>query len=45
MDILFVTTGRVLATPDELAAQPLNGSLFAVHGTGSTGIPEGEYGR
>jgi hypothetical protein len=35
----------VLATPDELAAQPLNGSLFAVHGTGSSGIPEGEYGR
>ena len=31
MDILFVTTGRVLATPDELAAQPLNGSLFVVH--------------
>ena len=45
IDILFVTTGRVLATPDELAAQPLNGSLFAVHGTGSIGIPEGEYGR
>jgi hypothetical protein len=44
MDILFVTTGRALATPEELMAQPLSGSVFAIHDTGSIGIPEGAFG-
>jgi L-arabinonolactonase len=44
LDILLVTTGRALATSEELAAQPLSGSVFAIHGTGSIGIPEGGYG-
>jgi L-arabinonolactonase len=44
MDILFVTTGRALATAEELTSQPLSGSVFAVHDTGSVGIPESEFG-
>ena len=40
MDILFVTTGRALATPEELMAQPLSSSVFAIRDTGSIGIPE-----
>jgi len=44
MDILFVTTGRALATPEELATAPLSGRVFAIHGAGSIGIPEGRYG-
>jgi L-arabinonolactonase len=44
LDILFVTTGRALATPEELMSQPLNGSVFAIYDTGSIGIPESEFG-
>ena len=44
MDVLFVTTSRALATPDELASQPLSGSVFAIHDTGSVGIAEGVFG-
>ena len=43
MDVLFVTTSAAMVTPDESRDQPLAGSLFAVHGTGSTGIPEPFY--
>ena len=43
MDILFVTTSAAMVGPDESCAQPLAGSLFAIHGTGSTGISEPFY--
>jgi hypothetical protein len=36
MATLFVTTSRDLASPDELLA----GCVFAIHDTGSIGIPE-----
>src|SRR5262245_46564232 len=44
MNILFVTTSRAIATPEELMSQPLSGSVFAIHDTGSIGIPESEFG-
>ena len=40
MDILYVTTSAAMVGSDERFDQPLAGSLFAVHGTGSTGITE-----
>jgi sugar lactone lactonase YvrE len=43
MDVLYVTTATALVTPEEAAAQPLAGSLFAIYGCGSRGIPEPFY--
>jgi L-arabinonolactonase len=43
MDILYVTTSAAMVSPDEIAQQPLAGALFAIHGSGSTGIPEPYY--
>jgi sugar lactone lactonase YvrE len=40
LDVLYVTSATRFIEPGEAAAQPLAGSLFAVHGTGSRGIPE-----
>ncbi len=40
LDILYVTSGHIFLTPEEKAAQPLAGSLFAVHGLGVRGVPE-----
>ena len=44
MDILFVTTGRALATPEEAGGPTVGGSVFAIHDTGSIGIAEGAFG-
>ena len=43
-DTLFVTTGTFRLTEAEAAAQPLAGSVFAVTGLGSTGLPEPRFG-
>jgi sugar lactone lactonase YvrE len=43
LDILYITTASQRLTPEELAAQPLAGSLFAVD-VGVGGVPEPEYG-
>lgn len=40
LDILYVTSATALATDAERAAQPLAGSLFAIHGLGAQGLPE-----
>lgn len=40
LDILYVTSASVFLSPTEKAAQPLAGSLFAVHGLGVRGTPE-----
>lgn len=40
LDTLYVTSGRVFLGADGLTEQPLAGSLFAIHGTGATGLPE-----
>ncbi|WP_419913747.1 SMP-30/gluconolactonase/LRE family protein [Hoeflea sp.] len=32
LDVLYVTTGRILMEPDVLAAHPLSGSLFSISG-------------
>jgi L-arabinonolactonase len=37
---LYVTSASVFLSPDERTAQPLAGSLFAVHGLGVCGVPE-----
>jgi sugar lactone lactonase YvrE len=44
MDILYVTTSAAMVAPDESAQQPLAGALFAIHGSGSRGVPEPCYG-
>lgn len=43
LDVLYVTTSRALLRPEEVAEQPLAGAVFAIHGTGSRGIPEPCY--
>ncbi|HAA93420.1 MAG TPA: calcium-binding protein [Rhodospirillaceae bacterium] len=40
LDTLYVTSGRVFLEDEELQEQPLAGALFAIHGTGATGLPE-----
>ncbi len=40
LDVLYVTSGHVFLSPDERAAQPLAGSLFAIRGLGVQGVPE-----
>ena len=40
LDILYVTSGRKFLDDRAIAENPLAGGLFAIHGTGATGIPE-----
>ncbi len=40
LDILYVTSGHIFLSAEQRAAQPLAGSLFAVHGLGVRGVPE-----
>lgn len=40
LDTLYVVTSRRFLKPDEAAAEPLAGSLFAITGTGAIGIEE-----
>jgi sugar lactone lactonase YvrE len=42
LDVLYVTSATQRMTPEELAAQPLAGSLFALD-PGVRGLPEPEY--
>lgn len=42
LDTLYITSSRQRMAPEELAAQPLAGGLFAVR-PGVTGLPEAEY--
>ena len=42
LDTLYVTTARTRLTEEQLAAQPLSGSLFAVN-PGVRGLPEPEF--
>ena len=43
MDTLYITTGSVRMTKEDLAAEPLAGALFAVE-TGVKGLPEPQFG-
>ena len=43
MDVLYVTSAIFLMQDAELAAEPLAGSLFAIHGLGARGIPEPRF--
>lgn len=43
LSTLFVTTSKVGLTVTELAQQPEAGSLFAIEGTGSRGLPENQF--
>ncbi|CAH0596361.1 unnamed protein product [Chrysodeixis includens] len=43
LSTLFVTTSRVGLTPAEINQQPEAGSLFAIEGTGSKGLPENQF--
>lgn len=40
LDVLYVTCGTQFLEAGEAEEQPLAGALFAIHGTGATGIPE-----
>lgn len=40
LDILYVTSGHIFLTPEQKAAQPDAGSLFAIRGLGVRGVPE-----
>ncbi len=44
LDILYVTSGNIFLSAEERAAQPLAGSLFAVHGLGVRGVAEPFFG-
>ncbi|KAL0868467.1 hypothetical protein ABMA27_007954 [Loxostege sticticalis] len=43
LSTLYVTTSRRGLSPAELAQQPDAGSLFAIEGTGSKGLPENQF--
>lgn len=43
LSTLFVTTSRVGLSAAERAQQPEAGSLFAIEGTGSKGLPENQF--
>jgi sugar lactone lactonase YvrE len=43
LDVLYVTSAKILLKPGELAAQPMAGALFAVH-PGARGLPEAAFG-
>lgn len=43
LDILYVTSATQRLTPEDLAAQPLAGSVFALR-PGAQGLPEGRFG-
>ncbi|MCP5366393.1 MAG: SMP-30/gluconolactonase/LRE family protein [Hyphomicrobiales bacterium] len=40
LDTLYVTTATFALGADEIGEEPLAGSLFAITGTGATGLPE-----
>ena len=40
LDVLYVTSGHIFLSEEEKRAQPLAGSLFAIHGLGVRGVPE-----
>jgi L-arabinonolactonase len=40
LDILYITSTRKFLTPEMAKEQPHAGALFALHGTGATGLPE-----
>ena len=40
LDVLYVTSATRFLEPGEAEQQPLAGALFAIHGTGATGLPE-----
>lgn len=40
LDILYVTSATKFMQPGEETIQPLAGALFAIRGTGATGLPE-----
>ena len=40
LDVLYVVSATRFLEPGEARQQPLAGALFAIHGTGATGIPE-----
>ena len=40
LDILYVSSGHIFLEKEQQKKQPLAGALFAIHGTGSTGLPE-----
>jgi sugar lactone lactonase YvrE len=42
LDVLYVTSAKILLKPDQLAAQPMAGALFAVH-PGVRGLPEAAF--
>lgn len=42
LDVLFITTANQRMTPEQLAAAPLAGALFAVE-AGARGLPEARY--
>ena len=43
LDVLYVTTSRFRLSEDELAGQEQAGGVFAVTGTGCTGLPEPRF--
>ena len=43
LDVLYVTGARVNLSEDVLARQEQAGSIFAVTGTGCTGLPEPRF--
>ena len=44
LDTLFVTSARARMSDEELARQPLAGSLFAITGLGVCGLAEAQFG-
>ncbi len=43
LGVLYVTSQRLFMTPEELAASPQAGNLFAIHGLGVRGVPEPRF--
>ncbi len=43
LDVLYVTSSRLLLDDEERPGQPLAGSLFAIHGLGVRGLPPARF--
>jgi sugar lactone lactonase YvrE len=44
LQTLYVTSATKFLTPQQRAAEPLAGALFAIHGAGQ-GLPENRFGQ
>ena len=43
LDIIYLTSARIFLSDEDLAKQPQAGGVFAIRGSGATGLPEPRF--